>query len=151
MTISAALAFAGVLAAAPIATAATDPALAAAVSKTNSDWESAMKKGDAAKIAAPYEAEAIFVSADGTCTRGRAAIEQMYRDRFANQGLAIATHIESRKLVQDGDYAYEWGYGETTGNRLAKMVTSGGRYLTVWRRGPDGRWKILRNVVLPGD
>jgi uncharacterized protein (TIGR02246 family) len=148
-----ALALAGALAAAaPSAAAANsvDPALASAVSKANSEWEAAMKKGDAAKIAAPYEADAVFLGVDGTCTTGRAAIEQMYRGRFAKNGLAIATQIESKSLVQDGDLGYEWGYGETTMNRLAKMETSGGRYFTIWRKGPDGTWRIFRNVVLPG-
>ena len=109
-----------------------------------------MKTGDAATIAAPYAPDAVFVSADGSCTNGRSAVEQMYRDRFTKQGVAIATRIESKRFVQDDDYAYEWGYGETTVNRLAKMVTAGGRYLTVWRRDADGRWRIFRNVVLPG-
>jgi len=73
----------------------------------------------------------------------------MYRDRFARSGLARSTKITSKKLVVDGDLAYESGYGEIGLLKDGKLSTNGGRFLTVWQRQADGDWKILRNIVLP--
>lgn len=126
-----------------------DPKLSAAIEKANSEWAAAMKTGDAAAIAAPYAEDAVFVRVDGSCVKGRSAIEAMYRERFAKAGLASATKIDSKSVVVDGDLAYESGYGEMTMSKDGKPATAGGPFLTVWQRQPEGRWKILRNIVLP--
>jgi uncharacterized protein (TIGR02246 family) len=126
-----------------------DPRLDRAIEKANSEWGVAMKAGEAAPIAAPYLEDAVFVGPDGSCTRGKAAIEAMYRERFSRSGKALATRIEPRRVSVDGALACEWGYGEVTSLADGKPAKRGGAYLTVWARQPDGDWKILRNVVLP--
>lgn len=126
-----------------------DSRLDRAIGEANAEWAAAMKTGDAAAIARPYLDDAVFVGADGACIRGRAAVETLYRDRFRRGGLATATRIEPRRVVLDGDLAYESGYGEMTMTKDGKPATGGGRYLTVWKRVAGGDWKILRNVVLP--
>jgi len=147
---AAALSILAVLAAAAGRAASSgDPRLDRAIEKANREWEVAMKSGDAKTIATPYLDDAVFVALDGACTRGRAAIEKMYGDRFDRNGKALSTRIERRGLVRDGDFAYESGYGEVTSPGAGKPIARGGRYLTVWARQPDGDWKILRNVVLP--
>ncbi len=128
-----------------------DVKLDRAIEKANSEWAAAMKTGDPATIAAPYTEASVFVGFDGSCTKGRSEIEKMYRARFASRGPAASTKIESRKLVVDGDLAYESGYAEIgwKANNEGKVAASGGRFLTVWQRQADGDWKILTNVVLP--
>jgi uncharacterized protein (TIGR02246 family) len=126
-----------------------DPKLDRAIEKANSEFIVAMKTGDAATIAAPYTDDASFITIDGGCIQGRTKIEKMYGDRFARFGLAHSTKINSKKLVVDGDLAYESGYGEIELLKDGKLSIHGGRFLTVWQRQANGDWKILRNVVLP--
>jgi uncharacterized protein (TIGR02246 family) len=126
-----------------------DPKLDRAIEKANSEFIVAMKTGDAATIAAPYTENASFITIDGACIQGRTEIEKMYRDRFARIGQVSSTKINSKKLVVDGDLAYESGYGEIGVLKDGKLSINGGRFLTVWQRQADGDWKILRNVVLP--
>ena len=126
-----------------------DPKLDRAIEKANSEFIFAMKTGDAATIAAPYIEQASFITIDGACIQGRTEIEKMYRDQFARFGLARSTKINSKKLVVDGDLAYESGYGEIGVLKDGKLSINGGRFLTVWQRQANGDWKILRNVVLP--
>lgn len=140
-------AFGGICAAEPPHSG--DPVLDRAIAQANSEWATAMKTGDAAVIARPYLDDAVFVGVDGSSFRGRAAIEELYRERFRKNGLAAGTRIEPRRVTLDGDLAYETGYGEVTYRKDGKPATSGGPYLTVWRKQADGEWKILRNVVLP--
>ena len=136
-------------AASPLRAGSVDPKLERAVRKANSEWEAAVKTGDAATIAAPYADDGVFVLADGTCIRGRAEIERMYREGFERRGLAASARIDSKQTVVDGDLAYESGYGEVGRITEGKESKSGGRYLTVWQRADDGEWKIIRNIVLP--
>ena len=135
--------------AARVPPAGADPRLLAAVKKANSDFETAMTKSDVATIVEPYATDAVFVSTDGTATRGRAAIEQLYRDRFAKSGPALETKIVSEELMLDGDFAYERGRGSITRRVRDERVTDWARFLTVWQRQPDGAWMISRNIVLP--
>ena len=146
-----AIVFIPILAATGFASAPSsgDPRLDRAIEKANSEWGVAMKAGETASIAAPYLDDAVFVGPDGSCARGKAAIEAMYRERFTKRGEALATRIEPHRVAVDGALAYEWGYGEVTTMAEGKPATRGGPYLTVWSRQPDGDWKILRNVVLP--
>ncbi len=110
----------------------------------------AMRTGDSAKIAEPYEDQAVFVTLDGSASRGRAQIEAMTKERFARAGTVVSTTIEPHHIVRNGDLAVEMGAAEIhrQGANGALVVTGGG-YLTVWRRQPDGGWKIHRNLVLP--
>jgi uncharacterized protein (TIGR02246 family) len=133
----------------PVAARSGDAKLESAVRKANSEWAAAMKTGDAAVIAAPYADRGVFVAIDGTCIQGRDEVEKMYRERFKQAGFASSTKIETKKLVVDGDLAYESGYAEIGVVRDGKTAVRGGRYLTVWQRQADGEWKIYRNVVLP--
>lgn len=126
-----------------------DPKLDRAIEKANSEFIVAMKTGDAATIAAPYAEDASFITFDGACIQGRTEIEKMYRDRFTRSGPAHSTKINSKKLVVDGDLAYESGYAEIGLLKDGKLSVNGGRFLTVWQRQANGDWKILRNVVLP--
>jgi ketosteroid isomerase-like protein len=129
----------------------TDPRLLAAAGKANSDFEVAMTKGDVAAIVAPYADDAIFVLPDGTCFKGRAGIERLYRERFAKSGPAVESRIESKEIHPVGDLAYEWGLGTLARRRNGKLVNARARFLTVWHRQADGGWKILRNIVLPAE
>jgi uncharacterized protein (TIGR02246 family) len=150
---SAALIAAGALlvfaAADTVAARSGDAKLDSAVRKANAEWAAAMKTGDAAVIAAPYADRAVFVLTDGTCVQGRAEIEKLYRAGFEHAGLASSTKIVSKKLVRDGDLAYESGYAEVGVVKEGKPIVRGSRYLTVWQRQADGEWRIIRNVVLP--
>ena len=124
-----------------------DPSLVNAVASANSEWAEAMKTGDARVIAAPYAEHGIFVFPDGSTIVGRAAVEQMYRSRFEKRGLALSTSIDSKGLQSDGELAYEWGTAAIGMRDGDKVVTAGGRYLTVWQRQPDSSWQIVRNLV----
>ena len=134
-------------AASPLFARSVESKLRRAVRKANSDWVAAVKTGDAAAIAAPYREDAVFILADGTCIKGRAEIEKMYRVGFERRGGATSARIDSKRLIVDGDLAYESGYGEIKRLSEGKVSTIGGRYLTVWQRTPDGEWKIIRNLV----
>jgi uncharacterized protein (TIGR02246 family) len=135
--------------AAAAATSSADPRLRRPIEKANSEFEAAVKTGEAVTIAAPYTDRAVFVGVDGACTQGPAEIETLYRAGFERAGLPSSAKINSKRLVVGGDLAYESGYGEVSSVKDGKVSVNAGRFLTVWQRQADGGWKILRNIVLP--
>jgi len=118
-----------------------------AIDHANSDWVRALKAGDAAAIAAAYADDGVFVLQDGTAVKGRAAIEQLYARSNAARGAILGGGIETRGAACAGGLVYEWGEGRlTTRGADGAERTSGGPYLTVWKR-VDGAWKIVRNLA----
>jgi uncharacterized protein (TIGR02246 family) len=122
----------------------------AAIDRANGDWLPAMKRQDARAIAEVYADEGVFVLPNGDSVKGRAAIEQLMRDRFSRTGPVVDGTLQQDNLVAAGSMIYEWGHAEIgfggRGNLPPSHVTA--RYLTVWQRDASGRWRIIRNLSL---
>jgi len=135
----------------PAAMAGAVPADArVAIERANNDWLPAMKRQDARAIAEVYADDGVFVLPSGDSVKGRAAIEQLMRDRFSRTGPVVGGTLTQDNLVAAGSMIYEWGHAEIAmggrANLSASRVTA--RYLTVWQRDASGRWRIIRNLSL---
>jgi len=133
---------------------AQDAAIPAAarrtIAETNAAWLQAMKRQDAAAIAAIYGDEAVFITATGETLRGRTAIEKFERERFGAAGRVVDGAIEDDGVAPAGELVYEWGHATL---RVAapdgNLRTVTGHFLTVWATDASGRWRIIRNLSLP--
>ena len=121
------------------------------ISAANAAWLPALKQRNAAAIAEPYADSGLFVQADGSVVRGRAAIAKMYADRFPRiQGIRDGAVVQDGLAAVGPGLIYEWGHGwlelppRTSGG---PPVRTGGPYLTVWQRAADGHWRIIRNLT----
>jgi uncharacterized protein (TIGR02246 family) len=122
----------------------------AAIDKANSDWIPALEAHDAVRIAAAYADEGVFVMPDGSVVKGRDAVAQLYRDRFARMGTIVRGGIVQDGLTRQGSMIYEWGHADLElAHDGAAPTHSRGRYLTVWQKNAVGRWVITRNLSLP--
>lgn len=125
-----------------------DPGARRDIDAGNQAWIDGMKSGDVTGVATAFAEDALSCGPSGECDKGRAAIEASLRERVAKMGRAESASVKSMGAVQRGGFVYEWGESSTTypGGRKA-----GGRYLTVWQRESDGKWKIYRNLGLPSE
>lgn len=121
------------------------------IEAANAAWLTGLQRRDAAAIAAAYADSGLFVAANGTVTRGRAAVALMYSSRLLRLG-----PVRDGGVVQDGltvlgpTRIAEWGHGWLEvgpGPDGAPPARSGGTYLTVWQREADGHWRIVRNLA----
>ena len=119
-----------------------------AIDAANSDWVPAMERGDAAAVAAAYAADGVLVTSKGEAIRGRAAVAARYRAELMQMGRVIGGGLVQEGVTVSGGLIYEWGHGWLAFRKEGKRQVSSGPYFTVWRRDPDGSWKILRNLVL---
>ena len=118
------------------------------IEAVNADWVTAMKVGDAARVAAAYASDAIFITADRQLVAGHDAIQALIRQRL-DTGLAITSGgLKQKGLTALGPgLLLEWGEGGLEfRDKDGKAGASFGPYATVWRREPDGGWKIVRNL-----
>jgi ketosteroid isomerase-like protein len=116
------------------------------IDKANSEWERAIVTGDADVLAAPYDANGVFIGPDGSTVRGREAVHEMYAKRRADVRVLNASIKSEGRVAADPDDVYEWGSATMTVSRAGTVKQGAGRYLTVWHR--DGqRWSITRNIA----
>jgi uncharacterized protein (TIGR02246 family) len=122
------------------------------IEKGNSLWVDGFKRGDAALVAEAFAPDAVNVGKDGTADVGRDAIRERTRKYLETSGPATTARADIGDFVISGDLAYEWG---TSDARFAPKpggpAKRAGRYLTCWKKQPDGSWKIFRNNSLEAE
>lgn len=119
-----------------------------AIDAANAGWLPAMRRGDATAVAAAYADDGVLLTSKGVAVRGRASIAALYRDELAKMGRVVGGGLVQEGVAVSGGMIYEWGHGWLAFQKDGKRSVSSGPYFTVWRRGSDGSWRILRNLVL---
>ena len=120
-----------------------------AIEAANSGWLPALRRGDADAVAADYAPDGVLITSKGVEVRGRSAIAASYRAEIAQLGRVTDGGLVQEGVTVSGGLIYEWGHGWLAFEQKdGKRKKSSGRYFTVWKRGPDGKWAIIRNIVL---
>jgi ketosteroid isomerase-like protein len=122
------------------------PTVRAAIDVANAQHQAAMLRQDAAAVAALY-AEDVTSPTATEIIRGRDAKRRQTEARFGD-GTVVARY-DSTDLVRPlGEgYALEIGrWSATVADSAGRTATSQGRYLVVWRRDPDGAWRVLSDI-----
>jgi uncharacterized protein (TIGR02246 family) len=129
------------------ATTTTPPAndAEAAIRAAAPGFMSAFNTGNAQALAAYYAEDAVFLGPNADTVRGRSAIQQMFNSMAP---LKPNLSFSPDRIVQSCDLAYEYGHYQmkmTAPN--GSPFTDIGKYATVWRRMPDGSWKIVADMI----
>ena len=75
---------------------------------------------------------------------GRDAIRQLFAGYFALPQLAIEWSPSSVRVARSGDLGYTTGaYRMSFQDPAGKTVEDRGKYVTVWEKGSDGKWRVL--------
>jgi len=89
----------------------------------------------------PFWAEDAVVHFNGeTALKGKAAIQKMYAERLPRLDTFRAT-TDSVQVAPGGDLAWETGSTSVTLPNAAGPPSSS-KFLIVWRREADGKWRI---------
>lgn len=109
------------------------------------DWEAVFDRADHQTIAAFYTDDAKLIATQVETIEGRPAIEEFWRVACAG---ARAAGLERRVHVTDfasaGDLATLRGIVTLCPAGSARQTTV--RYVTVWKRQPDGCWRIDTDI-----
>ena len=112
----------------------------AAVEAIAANYQEHLNMGHADVVAGMYHDDAITVFADGAVQMGRAEIEaglERMADVFSNTRInREATHMGDGFAVGRGTWSAD------IANADGEPMANGGRYMTVFRQGEDGAWKI---------
>jgi uncharacterized protein (TIGR02246 family) len=112
----------------------------AAVDAGNRAFTAAFVRGDAKAVSELYTEDAQVIAPGAPVARGRAAIAAAWQKAMES---VTDVRLDTADVESAGDLAYETGTVQLTGKGGA--VTKQ-RYLVVWKRTNDGRWKLHRDI-----
>ncbi len=128
------LAFAGTAAAA-------DTKIEEALRDLDAQWSAAAAAKDLDKTVSFYSDDAIVMPPNVPSATTKEAIRNIWKDMIASTSSVSwkATRVE---VAKSGDMAYLSGTYEVTLNDASgKPVNDRGKYLEVWKKQADGKWK----------
>lgn len=114
-----------------------------AIEKISETYRKAVLAGDAAAVAATYDPGAIEMPPCRPPLKGRAAIEQYYRELF-NEPMRITTFtLTSTETATSGNIGYTTGaYKRTLASRSGERLDDSGSFVVIVKRA-DGLWKSI--------
>jgi ketosteroid isomerase-like protein len=131
---------------------ASDPKLAglrAAIDSGNAEYIRGFGAGDAAQVAAAYAPDGGRFSGGGHIARGTSAIRADVAKLIHEVGPITVTLTTLDVWLMD-DRAYETGkWTYAWAKKGGGLTTIGGRYVTIWGRQSNGRWRIVADVGVP--
>ena len=78
---------------------------------------------------------------------GKDALRQAWKTTLAMPGFSFSFQVVKVEVSRSGDLA--WGHGtctRTMNDASGKPVTNKGKYVIVYKKQPDGKWKVVADI-----
>jgi ketosteroid isomerase-like protein len=113
----------------------------------DAEWSKAAAARDVERTIAYYSDDAIVLPPNATSATTKEAIRNAWKDLLASPGLVITWKTTRVELGKSGEMAWVSGAYELTMNDTSgKPVNDRGKYLEVWEKQPDGKWKCVADM-----
>jgi len=114
----------------------------AAIRAASADWNKAAQARDLDKAASYYAEDSVFLVDKGALVKGKNSIRMVWKDILAPTAPVLSFTTSFVEVARSGDIGYEYGTAEfTTANKKGKPTVEKAKYVTVWKKQPDGSWK----------
>ena len=119
----------------------------AAIRAASADWNKAAQARDLDKAASYYAEDAVFLVDKGALVKGKNSIRMVWKDILAPTAPVLTFTTSFVEVARSGDIGYEYGTAEfTTANKKGKPTVEKGKYVTVWKKQPEGSWKAVVDI-----
>lgn len=90
-----------------------------------------------------FSADGVQLSQKGPVI-GQDAIRALMNPVFADPNVDVEWHPVDAAIAPGGNLGYTWGrFKWTSKDEAGKESVSEGNYITVWKKQPDGAWKVV--------
>ena len=126
---------------------ATDPKIEQALRDLDAQWSNAASAKDVDKVVSFYSDDAIVLPANAPIATIKAAIRNLWSGLLTSPGVNMNWKTTKVEVSKSGDMAYASGTYELTMNDPSgKPVNDRGKYLVVWEKQTDGKWKCGADI-----
>jgi ketosteroid isomerase-like protein len=129
------------------ASPAADTKIEQAVRDLDTQWSAAAGAKDLDKTVSFYSADAIVMPPNASAAATKEAIRKIWQDLLASPGLVISWKATKVEVAKSGDIGFVSGTYELTMNDASgKPVNDHGKYVEVWEKQSDGKWKCGADI-----
>lgn len=90
--------------------------------------------------------------AGGPVVRGKDAIRALMAPAFEDDGFSLLWEPTEADVSASGDLGYTTGrFERTVTDPDGAPATTIGKYITIWKKQPDGTWKVVADIGTPDD
>jgi uncharacterized protein (TIGR02246 family) len=126
---------------------AADTKIEQAIRDLDVQWAKAVEAKDLDKSVSYYSDDAIVLPPNAAIATTKEAIRNMWKDLLASPGLVFRWKTTKIEVAKSGDMAYASGTYELTMNDASgKPVNDRGKYVEVWEKQADGKWKCGADI-----
>ena len=105
-------------------------------------WSKAAASKDVEKTISYYSADAIVLPPNAPIATTKEEIKKIWQDMLASPGLVISWKATKVEVAKSGDLGFVSGTYEFSMNDASgKPVIDHGKYVEVWEKKADGKWK----------
>ena len=121
-----------------------------ALKDTEAAWVNDIRSKDVEKWVSYYTDDASVLMVNAPVATGKDAIRNMLGPLMSDPAFALQFSASRVEVAASNDLGFTEGtYSMTMTNpKTKKPVTEKGKYLTVFRRLPDGSWKSVEDTAL---
>jgi uncharacterized protein (TIGR02246 family) len=121
----------------------------AAIRTADADMAKAVGALDAVKAASFYLDNVIGISPDAATIQGKENMLK-YFETWLVEKPEFAYETTRVEVARSGDLAYSWGTGSIkTKDKKGNVTETTIRGVSVWKKQPDGIWKIALDTMIP--
>jgi uncharacterized protein (TIGR02246 family) len=126
---------------------AGDMKIEQALRDLDAQWSAAAAAKDVDKTVSFYSDDAIVMPPNASAATTKEAIRKVWQDLLTTPGLGISWKTTKVEVAKSGDLACVSGTYEVTMNDpSAKPVSDHGKYVEVWEKQADGKWKCGTDI-----
>jgi len=116
----------------------------AALLKADIEWAATAGTTDVERIVSFWTDDAVIYPPRQAAVAGKAAIRRYVGDSLKIPGFSVSWKPAAAVVSASGDLGYTTGTNSFTfPDDHGRPTTSNGRYVTVWRKERDGRWRCV--------
>lgn len=113
----------------------------------DAQWSAAAEAKDLDKTVSYYSDNAIVLPPNAQIATTKDGIRNLWKDLFAIPGFALSWKTTKVEVAKSGDMAYATGtYQLTMNDSSGRPVNDHGKYLVVWEKQRDGKWKCVADT-----
>jgi ketosteroid isomerase-like protein len=113
-----------------------------ALREADAAWSKAAGSKDLDKTVSYYSVDATVLPPNAAAATTKEAIKKIWQDMLASPGVAISWKATKVEVAKSGDLGFVSGTYEFNMNDAnGKPVTDKGKYVEVWEKQADGKWK----------
>ena len=113
----------------------------------DAQWSAAAGAKDLDKAVSYYSEDAIVMPPNASAATTKEAIRSAWKEMLTTPGAAISWKATKVEVAKSGDLACVSGtYEETMTDASGKPVKDRGKYVEVWEKQADGKWKCGSDI-----